>query len=199
MWGQAGAARCTQGSKHLCTVYAHGSNHPSLPWTVGWGNPVCTRGSPWWAEPQTPHRPSSQSLLAAPSSEDQTVRDRLPAPASPSLALQTALFLSTFIVPLWGWSPLSRSTLWYQLPVAFGVAIHRHIWIPTAFEWTQSPLRRTLGGWGVVRRELLSGSTCLTSMGLNSTLHPISEFGGGGLNLIVCQFVDWIFYNKKKK
>lgn len=30
----------------------------------------------------------------------------------------------------------------------------------------------------------------LTSMGRNSTLHPISEFGGGGLNLIVCQFVD---------
>lgn len=30
----------------------------------------------------------------------------------------------------------------------------------------------------------------LTSIGRNSTLHPISEFGGGGLNLIVCQFVD---------
>ena len=33
----------------------------------------------------------------------------------------------------------------------------------------------------------------LTSIGLNSTLHPMSEFTGGGLNLIVCQFVDWIF------
>lgn len=38
---------------------------------------------------------------------------------------------------------------------------------------------------------------CLTSMGRNSTLHPMSEFGGGGLNLIVCQFVDWIFYDTK--
>ncbi len=34
-----------------------------------------------------------------------------------------------------------------------------------------------------------------TSMGRNSTLHPMSEFGGGGLNLIVCQLVDWIFCN----
>lgn len=36
----------------------------------------------------------------------------------------------------------------------------------------------------------LKGNVFLTSIGLNSTLHPISEFGGGGLNLIVCQFVD---------
>lgn len=33
----------------------------------------------------------------------------------------------------------------------------------------------------------------LTSMGRNSTLQPISEFGGGGLNLIVCQLVDCRF------
>ena len=33
----------------------------------------------------------------------------------------------------------------------------------------------------------------LTSVGLNSTLQPIDELGGGGLNLIVCQLVDWIF------
>ena len=30
----------------------------------------------------------------------------------------------------------------------------------------------------------------LTSVGLNSTLHPIEELGGGGLNLMVCQLVD---------
>ena len=33
----------------------------------------------------------------------------------------------------------------------------------------------------------------VTSVGLNSTLQPIDELGGGGLNLIVCQLVDWIF------
>lgn len=33
----------------------------------------------------------------------------------------------------------------------------------------------------------------ITSMGRNSTLQPISEFGGGGLNLIVCQLVDCRF------
>ena len=32
-----------------------------------------------------------------------------------------------------------------------------------------------------------------TSVGLNSTLHPIDEFGGGGLKRNVCQLVDWIF------
>lgn len=30
-------------------------------------------------------------------------------------------------------------------------------------------------------------------MGRNSTLQPMSEFGGGGLNLIVCQLVDCKF------
>ena len=30
----------------------------------------------------------------------------------------------------------------------------------------------------------------VTSVGLNSTLQPIDELGGGGLNLIVCQLVD---------
>lgn len=39
----------------------------------------------------------------------------------------------------------------------------------------------------------------LTSIGLNSTLHPISEFGGGGLNLIVCQFVDCMFCKAHEK
>lgn len=33
----------------------------------------------------------------------------------------------------------------------------------------------------------------ITSMGRNSTLQPISELGGGGLNLIVCQLVDCRF------
>lgn len=33
-------------------------------------------------------------------------------------------------------------------------------------------------------------------MGRNSTLQPISEFGGGGLNLIVCQLVDCRFCKK---
>jgi hypothetical protein len=28
---------------------------------------------------------------------------------------------------------------------------------------------------------------------LNSTLQPMDEFGGGGLNRNVCQLVDWIF------
>ena len=32
-----------------------------------------------------------------------------------------------------------------------------------------------------------------TSIGRNSTRHPIGELGGGGLNLRVCQLVDWIF------
>ena len=33
-------------------------------------------------------------------------------------------------------------------------------------------------------------SRSVTSVGLNSTLQPIGEQGGGGLNLIVCQLVD---------
>lgn len=36
-----------------------------------------------------------------------------------------------------------------------------------------------------------------TSQGRNSTLQPIELVGGGGLNRIVCQFVDWIFYSFK--
>jgi hypothetical protein len=35
-----------------------------------------------------------------------------------------------------------------------------------------------------------SKSVSCTSMLLNSTRHPILEFGGGGLNRTVCQFVD---------
>ena len=35
--------------------------------------------------------------------------------------------------------------------------------------------------------------TCCTASNLNSTLQPILSPGGGGLNLMVCQFVDWMF------
>lgn len=35
-----------------------------------------------------------------------------------------------------------------------------------------------------------SKSVSWTSHGLNSTRQPMVEFGGGGLNLMVCQFVD---------
>lgn len=38
-----------------------------------------------------------------------------------------------------------------------------------------------------------SKSVICTSILLNSTLQPIGEFTGGGLNRIVCQFVDCIF------
>lgn len=38
-----------------------------------------------------------------------------------------------------------------------------------------------------------SKSVICTSMLRNSTRQPMGEFGGGGLNLRVCQFVDWIF------
>lgn len=44
-----------------------------------------------------------------------------------------------------------------------------------------------------------SKSVIWTSHGLNSTLHPMVEFGGGGLNRMVCQLVDCIFLNCKKK
>ena len=37
-----------------------------------------------------------------------------------------------------------------------------------------------------------------TSIGRNSTRQPIELFGGGGLNRIVCQFVDWIFCGETK-
>ena len=39
-----------------------------------------------------------------------------------------------------------------------------------------------------------SKSVIWTSMLRNSTRHPMREFKGGGLNLKVCQLVDWIFY-----
>jgi hypothetical protein len=42
--------------------------------------------------------------------------------------------------------------------------------------------------WGVV-----------TSVGLNSTLHPMGELGGGGLKRMVCQFVDWMFWKHTNK
>jgi hypothetical protein len=35
-------------------------------------------------------------------------------------------------------------------------------------------------------------------VGLNSTLQPMGEFAGGGLNLIVCQFVDCMFLNNEQ-
>lgn len=38
-----------------------------------------------------------------------------------------------------------------------------------------------------------SKSVSWTSMLRNSTLHPMGESTGGGLNRIVCQFVDWMF------
>lgn len=38
-----------------------------------------------------------------------------------------------------------------------------------------------------------SKSVIWISMGLNSTLQPIGELTGGGLNLTVCQLVDWMF------
>ena len=38
-----------------------------------------------------------------------------------------------------------------------------------------------------------SKSVICTSMLLNSTRQPIGEFTGGGLNRIVCQFVDCMF------
>jgi len=42
-----------------------------------------------------------------------------------------------------------------------------------------------------------SKSVSCTSITLNSILHPMSLFGGGGLNLSVCQFDDWMFYVQK--
>ena len=38
-----------------------------------------------------------------------------------------------------------------------------------------------------------SKSVIWTSMLRNSTRQPMGEFGGGGLNLNVCQLVDWMF------
>merc|ERR1719219_891797 len=38
-----------------------------------------------------------------------------------------------------------------------------------------------------------SKSEICSSHGRNSTRHPILCPGGGGLNLIVCQLVDWMF------
>ena len=37
----------------------------------------------------------------------------------------------------------------------------------------------------------------ITSVGLNSTLQPMEELGGGGLKRMVCQLVDCIFYRAK--
>lgn len=38
-----------------------------------------------------------------------------------------------------------------------------------------------------------SKSVNWTSILLNSTLQAMDELGGGGLNLMVCQLVDWMF------
>lgn len=42
-----------------------------------------------------------------------------------------------------------------------------------------------------------SKSVSCTSIGRNSTRQPILLWGGGGLNLIVCQLVDCIFWRKR--
>ena len=38
-----------------------------------------------------------------------------------------------------------------------------------------------------------SKSVNCASQGLNSTRQPMGESGGGGLNRMVCQLVDWMF------
>ena len=42
-----------------------------------------------------------------------------------------------------------------------------------------------------------SKSVIWTSIGLNSTLHPMGEFTGGGLKRTVCQLVDCMFCPKE--
>ena len=42
-------------------------------------------------------------------------------------------------------------------------------------------------------KEAFSKSVIWASMLRNSTRQPIGDFGGGGLNLSVCQLVDWMF------
>ena len=45
---------------------------------------------------------------------------------------------------------------------------------------------------------MLPWKPALTSIGLNSTLHPMGESGGGGLNLMLFQLVDWIFCGQRE-
>ena len=42
-------------------------------------------------------------------------------------------------------------------------------------------------------KEAFSKSVIWASMLRNSTRQPMVDFGGGGLNLRVCQLVDWMF------
>lgn len=44
-----------------------------------------------------------------------------------------------------------------------------------------------------IENAAFSKSVICTSILLNSTRQPMGESTGGGLNLIVCQLVDWIF------
>lgn len=57
------------------------------------------------------------------------------------------------------------------------------------FKISQLELRKLINKFQITHK-------FLTSRGLNSTRQPIGEPGGGGLNLIVNQLVDWIFYSK---
>ena len=45
---------------------------------------------------------------------------------------------------------------------------------------------------------MLPWKPALTSIGLNSTLHPMDEPGGGGFNLMLFQLVDWIFCGQRE-
>lgn len=45
----------------------------------------------------------------------------------------------------------------------------------------------------VEKNERFCSPWLLTSSGRNSTRHPMGELGGGGLNRMLCQLVDWIF------
>ena len=44
-------------------------------------------------------------------------------------------------------------------------------------------------------KEAFSKSVIWASMLRNSTRQPMGDFGGGGLNLRVCQLVDWMFWS----
>jgi len=50
-------------------------------------------------------------------------------------------------------------------------------------------VRRTMN----TENAAFSKSVHCTSIDRNSTRQPIGELTGGGLNRIVCQFVDWMF------
>lgn len=87
-----------------------------------------------------------------------------------------------------------QSVLRYQSSLAFRFAFNMHTFesaLPSnQCEPSDESTRRVTGRGRTGGFEVVPADALLTSMGRNSTLHPISEFGGGGLNLIVCQFVD---------